>query len=56
MAQDPKQPSSVPQAPAAGRARKPYAKPRLVRYGDVRDLTLGTGATMNEGTPGSMMT
>ena len=30
-------------------SRKPYAAPRLIRYGDVRDLTLGAGTTSNEG-------
>ena len=27
---------------SAGRGRKRYSKPRLVSYGDVRDLTMGS--------------
>ena len=55
MAQDEKQPSVNPEPAPDATRRKPYSKPRLVRYGDVRDLTLGAGATMNEGNPGVMM-
>jgi hypothetical protein len=37
----------------AGAVRKPYESPRLVRYGDVRDVTLGpTPGTGESGAPG----
>ena len=41
-------------APAPERAaRKPYARPRLTRYGDVRGLTLGPSPGVGEsGNPG----
>jgi len=55
MAQDTKQPSDAPPQPDGRRRRKPYSRPDLVRYGDVRDLTQGAGNTMNEGSPGTMM-
>jgi hypothetical protein len=42
------------QATAAAAARKPYARPALRRYGDVRFLTRGTGVTAN-GDAGQMM-
>jgi hypothetical protein len=55
MKPEDKKPSKPdPAGPARG-ARKPYAKPVLVRYGDVKDLTQGVGNTMNEGQPGGMM-
>jgi len=30
-------------------ARKPYAKPRLVSYGHVKDIVQGTGGVMGDG-------
>jgi|WetSurMetagenome_2_1015567.scaffolds.fasta_scaffold720791_2 hypothetical protein len=32
--------TTPPDAPS-GAVRKPYSTPRLIRYGDVRDVTLG---------------
>ena len=51
MSQDPKKPADKTQTPEGARPRKPYTTPKLVRYGDVRDLTLGAGTTQNEGAP-----
>jgi len=35
----------------AGIARKPYATPRLVRFGDVRVLTQAGSGSLNENNP-----
>jgi fumarylacetoacetate (FAA) hydrolase family protein len=56
MKPEDQEPSKTDAANTVGRARKPYERPVLVRYGDVKDLTQGAGTTMNEGSPGSMMT
>jgi hypothetical protein len=41
-----------PQDAPASAARKPYATPKLTRYGDVRDVTLGPSpGTGESGSP-----
>ena len=55
MAREGKPPQDGDRTPQQPRIRKPYASPKLVRYGDVRDLTQGAGNTNNEGSPGQMM-
>lgn len=37
-------------------ARKPYVKPRLIRWGTLRELTLGGGGTKNEPGKGTQKT
>jgi hypothetical protein len=40
-------------APAARGQRRPYRRPRLVAYGNVRDLTMGSSPGPGESGPGN---
>jgi pyruvate/2-oxoglutarate dehydrogenase complex dihydrolipoamide acyltransferase (E2) component len=52
----PARPEAKPAAPKGG-ARKAYAAPKVRAYGNIRDITLGTGATgTRDSAPGSHKT
>lgn len=40
--------SSPSSAQAPGTGRKPYARPKLENFGDLRDITLGPSPGLNE--------
>ena len=63
MSRDRKTPESSPASPAAKPAeskpgaRKAYAAPKVRAYGNIRDITLGTGSTgTRDSAPGSHKT
>ena len=54
MKDQPNQPRSTPERPAAG-GRRPYVKPSLTEYGSIAKLTQGTRTKQSDGARGGFI-